>query len=57
MMCVCCMLADDNDRWSAGLRQDDMGSDNDETVSVQTLQHCRHGHVDRKDASDGIAAT
>jgi len=55
--CVCVsMLADDNDRWSAGLRQDDVGADDDETVSVQALQHRRHRHADRQDASDGTAA-
>lgn len=45
--CVCVsMLADDNDRWSAGLWQDDVGADDDETVSVQALQHRRHRHAD-----------
>ena len=55
-MCVC-VFSDDNDRRIAGLRQDNVGTDDGETVSTQALQHHWNRHVDREDESDGSAST
>jgi len=56
-VCVHCMLADDNDRGFAGFRQDYVGTDDGEAVSIQALQHYWHGHFDREDESHGTSTT